>query len=72
MELSRREFLKLTGATAGGLMLPRGLLTGALAADFPLHKPIGETPTICCFCGVGCGLPVQQGPGNGPAQHRGR
>ena len=58
MELSRREFLKLTGATAGGLMLPYGLSTAALAAGFPLHKPIGETPTICCFCAVGCGAIV--------------
>ena len=58
MKLSRRDFLKLTGAAAGGLMLPRGLPTAALAAGFPLHKPIGETPTICCFCAVGCGAIV--------------
>ena len=58
MKLSRREFLKLTGASAGGLMIPRGLSTAALAARFPLHKPIGETPTICCFCAVGCGAIV--------------
>ena len=58
MRLSRREFLKLTGATAGGLMLPSGISAVALAAGFPLHKPIGETPTICCFCGVGCGAIV--------------
>ena len=58
MKLSRRDFLKLTGVTAGGLMLPRGLSTSALAAGFPLHKPIGETPTICCFCAVGCGAIV--------------
>ncbi len=58
MKLSRREFLKLTGATAGGLMLPSGISQAALAAGFPLHKAIGETPTICCFCGVGCGAIV--------------
>lgn len=58
MKLSRREFLKLTGATAGGLMLPSGISAVVLAAGFPLHKPIGETPTICCFCGVGCGAIV--------------
>jgi formate dehydrogenase major subunit len=40
------------------MMLPLGLSTTALAAGFPLHKPIGETPTICCFCGVGCGAIV--------------
>lgn len=58
MRLSRREFLKLTGATAGGLMLPSGISAVALAAGFPLHKAVGETPTICCFCGVGCGAIV--------------
>jgi len=58
MRLSRREFLKLTGAAAGGLMLPRGVSAASLAARFPLHKPVGETPTICCFCGVGCGAIV--------------
>jgi formate dehydrogenase major subunit len=55
MNLSRRDFLKLGGATAGGLLLPLGVSAAALAARYPLHKPIGETPTICCFCGVGCG-----------------
>jgi len=58
MKLSRRGFLKLTGAAAGGLMLPSGVSMVALASGFPLHKPIGETPTICCFCGVGCGAIV--------------
>lgn len=60
MNVSRREFLKLSGVTAGGLLLPGG---AALAARrFPLHKPVGETPTICCFCGVGCGAIVASGP----------
>jgi len=58
MELSRREFLGLSGAAAGGLVLPCGVSAAALAADFPLRKPVGETPTICCFCGVGCGAIV--------------
>jgi formate dehydrogenase major subunit len=56
MRVDRREFLKLTTATAGALLLPKGI---ALAeTSFPLHKMIGETPTICCFCGVGCGAIV--------------
>jgi len=60
MNVSRREFLKLSGATAGGLLLPSG---AALAARrFPLHKSVGETPTICCFCAVGCGAIVASGP----------
>ena len=55
MGLSRRDFLKLTGASAGGLMLPR-LPAPALAARFQLHKPVGEKATICPYCSCGCGL----------------
>jgi len=59
MELSRRDFLKLSGVSAGGLLLPAGVTATALAQEtFPLHKAIGETPTICCFCAVGCGALV--------------
>ena len=58
MDISRRDFLKLSGATAGGAALlgviPKGT---ALAApkEIALKKRIGETTTICCYCGVGCG-----------------
>ena len=60
MELSRRDFIKLSGVTTGGLLLPAGITSAALAQakPFPLHKPIGETPTICPFCAVGCGAIV--------------
>jgi formate dehydrogenase major subunit len=61
MQLSRRDFLKLSGATVGGLLVSGGPTGMALAqgiTTFDLHKPIGETPTICCFCGVGCGAIV--------------
>jgi len=60
MELSRREFLKLSGATAGGLLLPAGFAAAAAAEGvmFPLHKPVGESPTICPYCAVGCGMLV--------------
>jgi formate dehydrogenase major subunit len=58
MELSRREFLGFSGATTGGLLFAGGVLASALAADFPLRKPVGETPTICPFCAVGCGAIV--------------
>ena len=57
MELSRREFLKTSGAGMGGLVL-----LGAMGSDrkvpkaIPLQKlPLGETYTICCYCAVGCG-----------------
>lgn len=58
MNISRREFLKLSGATVGGLLLPGGAALAASRRRFPLYKPIGETPTICPFCAVGCGAIV--------------
>ena len=61
MTLSRRDFLKLSGATVGGLLLsskPAGMALAQGMQPFSLHKPIGETPTICCFCAVGCGAIV--------------
>ena len=60
MELSRRDFLKLSGASAGGLLLPAGFAATAAASGvaFPLHKPVGEVPTVCPYCAVGCGMVV--------------
>ena len=65
MELSRRGFMKLSGASAGGLFLPAGFAAKALASElisFPLHKPIGEAATICPYCSCGCGLLIATGP----------
>ena len=61
MELSRREFLKLSGAGVGGaavlgLMKPEAGLAASVPQSIPLHKKIGETTTICCYCGCGCGF----------------
>jgi formate dehydrogenase major subunit len=57
MELTRRGFLKLSGASTAGFVLFKGMdwKKGALFKAIPLHKKIGETTTICCYCGVGCG-----------------
>jgi len=58
VELTRRDFFKLSGASAAGLVVYKTLATDRAAADSPaveLHKSIGETTTICCYCGVGCG-----------------
>jgi len=55
MELSRREFMKLGGVAAGGMLLPR-LPAATVAARFPLHKQVGEKATICPYCSCGCGL----------------
>jgi len=63
LDLSRREFLKLSGTGAGGLILFKGLGGPAkffgstsTALSIPLHKKIGEITTICPYCGVGCGI----------------
>jgi formate dehydrogenase major subunit len=65
MELSRREFLKLSGAATGGIFLPVGFTAVAMAkaaSSFPLHKPVGEASTICPYCSCGCGLLIATGP----------
>ena len=61
MELSRRDFLKLSGTCAVGAValsfLPN---TAVLAAptEFSLKRKVKETATICCYCSVGCGAIV--------------
>jgi len=59
MKLSRREFLKASGAATGGVLLPSGAAMAANKKEyFPLHKKVGEIPTICPYCAVGCGMIV--------------
>jgi len=62
MKLTRRDFLKVCGGTAAGTALlgmlgPESFLEAA-PIDIPLRKKIGEKTSICCFCGVGCGVIV--------------
>jgi formate dehydrogenase major subunit len=62
MELSRRDFLKASGAGIGG-----AVLLGALSDDVALASPVKkipltkrgqETSTICPYDGSGCGFIV--------------
>lgn len=69
MNVSRREFIQITGATAAGLAVS-GLgfdLTPVKSHAQSLKtKDAKETTTICCYCGVGCGAIVhtsKQGTG---------
>ena len=60
MKLNRRDFIKATGAGLGSLFLFGALDNDAILARslkvIPLKKQIGETTTICPYCGVGCSL----------------
>ncbi|OGO21547.1 MAG: hypothetical protein A2144_06965 [Chloroflexi bacterium RBG_16_50_9] len=62
MELSRRDFLKASGAGIGGIFLLGALSDGvALAAPpkyIPLRKKRGEVSTICPYDASGCGFIV--------------
>jgi formate dehydrogenase major subunit len=58
---SRRDFLKISGVAAAGLTLSQLgfdlLPVQAYAAELRI-KGAKETPTICCYCSVGCGILV--------------
>lgn len=58
MEVNRRDFLKLSGASIVGAVALSSITdteTVAAARRFPLADKIKETSTICCYCSVGCG-----------------
>ena len=62
MELSRRDFLKASGAGVGGMFLlgtlnPNIALAGTPKV-LPLKKRIGEKITICPYDASGCGFIV--------------
>jgi len=62
VEVSRRNFLKASGAGLGSLFLFGALNDDVIMArtlkKVPLKKKISETTTICCYCSVGCGAIV--------------
>jgi anaerobic selenocysteine-containing dehydrogenase len=61
MEVNRRDFLKLSGASVGATTIALYLGNGtamAVAREIPLKRKVKETSTICCYCGVGCGAIV--------------
>ena len=65
MAITRRDFLKISGATGAGVLFGVFDLK-PIKAYASANPPIWETVTtgICCYCGVGCGLLV-----GSPADH---
>jgi len=59
MDITRRSFLKMSGATAlaGGVGV--SLQPGAARAQASKWVHTKETTTICPYCAVGCGIIVQ-------------
>jgi len=57
--LTRRQFLRVSAATTGSLLLPvEAGASSQVASAFPLHKSVGEAATICPYCSCGCGLVI--------------
>jgi formate dehydrogenase major subunit len=67
--ISRRKFIKGAGLAAGGAAIGTTAVFAACGGEdvppiipaptlkvIPLTKKIGETPVICTYCAVGCGL----------------
>lgn len=61
MRVTRRQFLKVTGATAASLaVVDLGFDMSATASEIKgvRTKNITPTPTVCPYCASGCGLMV--------------
>jgi len=62
MDVTRRDFIKITGATAAGLAVSgsHGFDLSPVKAHAQMLKTkyAKETTTICCYCAVGCGAIV--------------
>jgi len=63
VELNRRDFLKLGGASIVGAVALSTMDTAKALAwpplrEFPLKNKAHESTTICCYCSVGCGALV--------------
>jgi len=63
--ITRRDFLKISGVAAAGVTIsqlgfdltPAQLYAAELRTELRI-KGAKETPTICCYCSVGCGILV--------------
>jgi formate dehydrogenase major subunit len=69
VKVTRRQFLKMSGALGGYLLTGPALWGGGGLPE--AYADVGpktgtETTTICCFCGVGCGalVTVNNTPGD--------
>jgi len=60
MEVTRRDFLKISGAATAGLMLGSIFDLAPIKAYAVKCPPEWDlvTTSICCYCAVGCGLLV--------------
>ena len=66
MDVTRREFMRITAAGAAGLAtscLGFDLAPVKSHAQMLKTKYARETTTICCYCAVGCGVIVHTSKG---------
>jgi formate dehydrogenase major subunit len=57
-KLSRRNFLVLAAAADAALLIKTSGAEAKGVGDYPLHKKVGETTSICPYCSCGCGVLV--------------